>query len=53
MGLEAFWEKFAISCYQMWVGVKYWASAHPYLTGSIVLVFILAWTLYKMQIRAR
>jgi hypothetical protein len=53
MGLDSIWEKFAIDCYQVWVWVKYEASAHPYLTGGTILVFILAWTLYKMEIRAR
>jgi hypothetical protein len=53
MGLEARWQEFAITCYQLWVWVKYEASLHPYLMGGIILVFILAWTLYKMEIKAR
>jgi hypothetical protein len=53
MGLEAMWEKFAIACYQMWIWVKYELGVHPFLTGGIILVFILAWKLYKMEIRAR
>ena len=53
MGLEASWQKFTITCYQLWVWVKYEAGAHPYLTGGIILVFILAWTLHKMEVRAR
>jgi drug/metabolite transporter superfamily protein YnfA len=53
MELEAIWEKFAIACYQVWVWLKCEASIHPYLTGGIILVFILAWTLYKMEIKAK
>ena len=53
MELDSIWEKFAIDCYQVWEWVKYEAGAHPYLIGGTILVFIFAWTLYKMEIRAR
>jgi len=53
MGLEAAWQKFAITSYQLWGWMKYEASAHPYLTGGALLVLILAWTLYKMEIKVR
>jgi hypothetical protein len=53
MGLEAIWQEFAMDCYQAWVWVEYEASLHPYLTVGAILVFILAWTLFKMEVRAR
>jgi hypothetical protein len=53
MGLEAIWQDVTITCYQFWVWLKYEAGLHPYLAGGTILVFILAWTLYKMEIRAR
>ena len=53
MKLEAIWQGFTITFYQLWVWVKYEVSLHPYLAGGIILVFILAWTLYKMEIRAK
>jgi hypothetical protein len=53
MGLEDIWDRVAIAGYQVWVWAQYEFGAHPYLIGGTIIVIVLAFTLYKMEVRAR
>ena len=53
MDLMGIWQKFTIAGYQLWVWAQYELGAHPYLVGGTIIVVILAFTLYKMEVRAR
>jgi hypothetical protein len=53
MKLGSLWEQFSIACYQLWVWLKYEGGAHPFLAVGAVLVFVLAWTMYKAEVRSR
>jgi hypothetical protein len=47
------WEQFAITCYQMWVGLKYEVSVHPFLFAGVVIVVVSALILFKSEVRGR
>ena len=53
MALDAIWQHFALGCYQVWYWVRYEANSHPFLGVGVVAVIILAWGLYKMEVRAK
>jgi hypothetical protein len=53
MELSAYWEQFSIVCYQIWVWLKYEGSTHPFLVAGAVVVFLLAWAMYKTEVRSR
>jgi hypothetical protein len=53
MGLDYFWQQVSLTGYQLWVWVQIEFGAHPYLIGGTVVVIILAFTLYKMEVRTR
>ncbi len=53
MGLEAIWQQITISCSQVWTWLKYETGAHPFLAIGSILVIVLAWGLYKMEVRER
>jgi hypothetical protein len=53
MGLDAMWQKFAITSYQVWVWLKYEASLHPFLFLGAVIIIISAWVLYKSEVRSK
>ena len=53
MKLSSFWEQFTIACYQLWVWLKYEAGAHPFLALGAVVVFLLAWAMYKTEVRSK
>jgi hypothetical protein len=53
MGLDTMWQQIAITCYQLWVWLKYEGGAHPFLAVGAVLVFVLAWAMYKTEVRSR
>ncbi len=53
MALDAMWQKFAMSCYQLWAWVHYEANMHPFLALGVLAVIVLAWGLYKMEVRAK
>jgi hypothetical protein len=47
------WEEFSINCYQMWVGLKYEVSVHPFLFAGVVIVFVSVLILYKSEVKSR
>jgi hypothetical protein len=53
MALDAIWQKFAISCYQLWSWVLCETNAHPFLALGMLAVVVLAWGLYKMEVRGK
>jgi len=53
MKLDSFWEQFTIACYQLWVWLKYETGDHPFLAVGTVVVFILAWALFRTEVRSR
>jgi hypothetical protein len=53
MGLEAIWQQFTVACYRVLVWLDYELGSHPFLAAGTLLVIILAWTLYKMEVKAK
>ena len=53
MGLDAIWQQIAITSYQLWVWLKYETGDHPFLAVGAVVVFVLAWAMYKTEVRSR
>jgi hypothetical protein len=53
MGLEAVWQQFTVTCYQVIGWLDYVLGSHPFLAAGTLLVVILAWKLYKMEVRAK
>jgi hypothetical protein len=53
MKLDSFWEQFTITCYQLWVWLKYEAGAHPFLAVGAVVVFVSVWVLFKSEVRSK
>jgi hypothetical protein len=53
MRVESGLTKFFIACYQLWEWVKYETGGHPFLFLGTVIVLVLAWTLYKMEVRVK
>jgi hypothetical protein len=53
MILDAMWQKFAMTCYQLWSWVLYETNLHPFMALGMLLVIILALGLHKIQVRAK
>ena len=53
MDLGAIWQQTVIAGYQLWIWAQYELGAHPFLVGGTIIVIILAFTLYKMEVRTR
>jgi len=53
MGLEAVWQQFAFAGYQLWVWIEQGIGAHPFLAVGTLVVFVLAWALYKAEVRTK
>ena len=51
MGVETVWQYFNNNCYQLWLWFKYVTGAHPFLAVGFLVVGILAWVLYKTDVR--
>jgi hypothetical protein len=51
MGLEVIWNQITIVLSQVWIQAQYELGGHPYLLVGGVVVVILAWRLYKTEIR--
>lgn len=47
------WEQFAITCYQMWVGLRYEVSVHPFLFAGVAIVFVAVLIMYKSEVKGR
>jgi drug/metabolite transporter superfamily protein YnfA len=47
------WEQFSITCYEMWVWLKYEVSVHPFLFAGVVIVVVSAWVLFKSEVKGR
>jgi hypothetical protein len=50
MGLEAMWQHFSINMYQAWTWLKYQTDDHPFFVLGALVVFFLAWRLYRIEI---
>jgi hypothetical protein len=47
------WEQFSITCYEIWVWLKYEVVLHPFLFSGIVIVIVSAWFLYKAEVQTK
>jgi hypothetical protein len=49
MGLEAIWQQFAVAMYQAWMWLTYQSYDHPFLVLGALVIFFLAWRLYRLE----
>jgi hypothetical protein len=53
MGLDAMWQKFAITSYQVWVWMRYESGMHPFIFLGVVIVIVAAFILFKTEVRGK
>ena len=53
MDLDAVWQQGAYNVYQVWLWLRYETSLHPLLFLGAVIVIVLAWILYKAEVRTK
>jgi hypothetical protein len=47
------WQELASACQLVWMWLRYEVAVHPFVFLGIALIIILAWVLYKAEVRAR
>jgi hypothetical protein len=53
MGLEAIQHQGVVAGYQLWVWIEDLTGGHPYLALGILGILVLAWVLWKGEIRTK
>jgi hypothetical protein len=53
MGLEAVWQEFVYTFYQLWLWLRYEAGMHPFIFLAAVIVIISAFIMYKAEVRTK
>jgi hypothetical protein len=49
MGLDAIWQQFSITMYQAWMWLKDQSYDHPFFVLGALVIFFLAWRLYRLE----
>ena len=53
MGLEAVWQQWSYTGYQVWLWLRYESGIHPLMFLAAVIVIVSALIMYKTEVKGK